>query len=81
MILRQLKFGALQVQQLFYAYYKGKTLLFLICSFYCCLEKKGSAMKVAQEFVIPGQNAYKPVAFKKAKYSPQVWNTACIESR
>ena len=30
MFLRQLNFGAFSVQQLFYAYYNGKTLVFII---------------------------------------------------
>ena len=40
MLLRQLKFGALSISKLFYVYYKGKTQMFFIFSFYCCLVKQ-----------------------------------------
>ena len=61
MILIQLNFGILLVEQLFYVYYKGKDPLSLICRFYCCTVKKGWTLKVA----IRGLMAYKPVAHKK----------------
>ena len=67
MLLRQLNFGALSVQQLSYVYYKGKTPLFFINSFYCCLVKEVRALKVAQQFAVRGLVAYKLVAYKKLK--------------
>ena len=38
----------------FYVYCKGKTSLFFICSFYCCLVKEGWTLKVVQQFAIWG---------------------------
>ena len=48
-----LNFGLLSVYQLFYIYYKGKTLLSLICNFYCCSVKQ-LALKVVSQFDIGG---------------------------
>ena len=44
---------------------KEKLNFSLICSFYCCLVKKGWALKVASQFTIWWQVAYKPVVYKK----------------
>ena len=46
---------------------KEKHYVSLIYSFYCCLVKKGRALKVVQQFAIRGLVAYKPVAYKKNK--------------
>ena len=37
----------------------------IICSFYCCLEKEGWALKVAYQIAIPGLAAYKPVSYEQ----------------
>ena len=42
---------------------KEKLHLSLICIFYCCLVKKGWAMKVAVQFTVRGLVAYNPVAY------------------
>ena len=46
---------------------KEKLHFSLICSFCCCLVKKGWALKVAEQFAIRGLVAYKPVVYKKRK--------------
>ena len=43
------------------------------CSFYYCLEKEGSALKVAYQFAIRGLVAYKPAAHKKRVYQLIKW--------
>ena len=65
MLLRLLSFGVLSVYQLFYVYCKGKIQPFLICSFYFCLVKGGSALKVAKQFGIRGLVAYINYLFNK----------------
>ena len=65
MLLRQLNLVALSVSQQFYIYCKGKTPLFFICCFSCCLVNQGWALKVAYQLAIRGLVAYKPVAYKK----------------
>ena len=65
-----LNFGLLSVYLLFHIYYKGKTLLSLICSFsFCCLVKEGLTVKVASQFDIGGLIDYKPITYKKIVYS------------
>ena len=67
MLLRQLNCGLLSVSQLFYVITKENLHFSLICSFYCCLVKRGWALKVAKQFAILGLVAYKPIAYKKDK--------------
>ena len=61
----------------FYVYCKGKTPLFFICSFYCCLVKERWTLNVVQQFAIPGLVAYKLIVCKKPsvskRLSPQVY--------
>ena len=42
---------------------KEKLHFSLTCSFYCCLEKEGSALKIAYQFPIRRLVAYKLVAY------------------
>ena len=56
----------------FYVYCKGKTPLFFICSFYCCLVKEGWILKVDQQFSIRGLVAYKLIAYKKPSVSKRL---------
>ena len=43
---------------------KKKLYFSLTCSFYCCLVKKGSALKVSQQFAIRGLVAYKKSVYQ-----------------
>ena len=56
----------------FYVYCKGKTPLFFICSFYCCLVTEGWTLKVVQQFSIRGLVAYKLIADKKPSVSKRL---------
>ena len=56
----------------FYVYCKGKTPLFFICSFYCCLVKEGWTLKVVQQFFIQSLVAYKLIAYKKPSVSKRL---------
>ena len=64
-LLRQLNLGIMSVYSYFTFLSKGKSHFPLIHSFYCCLVKEGWALKLAEQFAIPGLVAYKPVAYKK----------------
>ena len=44
---------------------KGKTPLFFICSFYCCLVKEGWTLKVVRQFSIRGLVDYKKPSVSK----------------
>ena len=44
---------------------KEKLHFSVTCSFYCCLEKELSALKVAFQFAIRGLVVYKPVTYNK----------------
>ena len=50
---------------IFYVYCKGKTPLFFICSFYCCLVKEGWTLKVVRQFSIRGLVDYKKPSVSK----------------
>ena len=68
MLLRQLNFGELLVYQLFYVYYKAKTLLFLNLLFLLLLSERGlsNLVKISWQFAIRVLVVYKLVAYKKS---------------
>ena len=65
MLLRQLNFGVLSTNQLFYVYCKGKTPLFFNLQFSLLLSRRGLCPESCLAICHPGLVAYKPLAYKK----------------
>ena len=70
MLLRQLNFVGLATP-LFYIYWKGKTALFFICSFYFYLVKEAWTLKVASQ---PSRNI--PGIFAECSLSVAMFGTS-----